>query len=184
MNTTVIVTSYCRPDALDLVLQSLASQTDMPEEVIVADDGSGPEVRRLIDRWSRRLSLTFTWQPNLTFRAARVRNLAVTKAKSDHLIFIDGDCVLPPDFVKMHRRLIADQKMVSGGRFLINSQDTAALLNSEKVDENICFRDVKFLKLPLGLLRDVAPRSWRQVRTCNLGVMKADLVKGGGCDEA
>lgn len=184
MNTTVIVTSYCRPDALDLVIQSLASQTDMPEEVIVADDGSGPEVRRLIDRWSRQLSLTFTWQPNLTFRAARARNLAVTKAKSDHLIFIDGDCVLPPDFVKMHRRLIADRKMVSGGRFLINSQDTEALLNSGKVDENICFRDVKFLKLPLGFLRDVAPRSWRQVRTCNLGVMKADVMHVGGFDES
>ena len=184
MKTAVIVTSYCRRDALNLILQSVVNQTEMPEEVIVADDGSGPDVRSLIDYWSGRLPLTSIWQADLEFRAARARNLAVVKAKGDHLIFIDGDCVLPPDFVKTHRRLITDRKMVSGGRFLINSLDTKALVTSGKVDENLCFRDIKFLKLPLGLLRDLAPRSWRQVRTCNLGIMKSDFMNVGGFDES
>jgi len=183
MNTTVIVTSYRRRDALNLVLQSLANQTEMPEEVIVADDGSGPDVRSLIDHWSERLPLAFIWQADRKFRAARARNLAVVKAKGDHLIFIDGDCVLPPDFVKTHRRLITDRKMVSGGRFLINSQDTKAVVSSGIVDENLCFRDIKFLKLPLGFLRDLTPGSWRQARTCNLGVMKPDFMNVGGFDE-
>lgn len=184
MNTTVIVTSYRRRDALNLVLQSLANQTEMPEEVIVADDGSGPDVRSLIDHWSERLPLAFIWQADRKFRAARARNLAAVKAIGDHLIFIDGDCVLPLDFVKTHRRLIIGLKMVSGGRFLINSQDTKALVTSGEVDENLCFRDIKFLKLPLGLFRDLAPRNWRQVRTCNLGVMRSDFMNVCGFDES
>ncbi len=184
MKTAIIVTSYRRSDALELVLQSVGRQTEMPHEIIVADDGSGPDVRSVIDRWSGRLPLMFIWQADFNFRAARARNLAVIKAKGDHLIFIDGDCVLPPDFVKAHRCLIANRKIVSGGRFLINSQDTGALVNKGKVDQTICFRGIKFVKLPLGFLRDVAPRSWRQVRTCNLGVMKSDLMDVGGFDES
>jgi len=184
MKTALIITSYRRSDALELVLQSVANQAEMPDEVIVADDGSGPDVRRLIDRWSEQLILTFIWQADLNFRAARVRNLAALKAHCGHLIFIDGDCVLPPDFVKAHRRLVADGKIVSGGRFLIDSQKTEALLKSGRIDENVCFRDIKFLKLPLGYLRDAGPRNWRRVRTCNLSVKKSDFVDVGGFDES
>lgn len=184
MKTALIITSYRRAGALELVLQSVANQAEMPDEVIVADDGSGPDVRSLIDRWSEQLMLTFVWQADLNFRAARVRNLAALKAHCDHLIFIDGDCVLPPDFVKAHRRLVADGKIVSGGRFLIDSRKTEALVNSGKVDENVCFRDIKFLKLPLGYLRDADPQNWRRVRTCNLSVKKSDFMNVGGFDEA
>lgn len=184
MNTSVIVTSYCRPEALELVLQSLAWQIEMPSEVIIADDGSRADVRSLIDRWSKRISLVFIWQADLNFRAARVRNLAAVKAEGNHLIFIDGDCILPPDFVKVHRRLACDRKMVSGGRFLIESLETQALVNKKKIDVKVCFGDIKFLKLPLGLLRDAGPRNWRQVRSCNLSVMKSDFMSVGGFDES
>lgn len=184
MKTAIIVTSYRRSGALELVLQSVASQTEMPDEVIVADDGSGPDVRSLVDRWSERLSLTFVWQADLNFRAARARNLAAVKASCEHLIFIDGDCLLPPDFVKAHRRLAADRKIVSGGRFQINSQKTEALVNNGQIDETACFGDIKFLKLHLGCLRDADPQNWRQVRTCNLSVMKSDFTEVGGFDES
>jgi glycosyltransferase involved in cell wall biosynthesis len=39
MKVSVIVTTYNWPQALRLVLQGLARQTRLPEEVIVADDG-------------------------------------------------------------------------------------------------------------------------------------------------
>ena len=45
---SIIVSTYNRPDALNAVLAGLACQTRMAAhdwEVIVADDGSGPETR-------------------------------------------------------------------------------------------------------------------------------------------
>lgn len=184
MNTTVIVTSYCRPEALELVLQSLAKQVEMPYEVIVADDGSGPDVCGLVDRWSQFLPLSFIWQADLNFRAARARNLAALKAKGEHLVFIDGDCVLPPDFVRAHRSLVCQRKIVSGGRFLMNSSETEALVGIGHVEPSVCFSGTKFLKIPLGFLRDASPRNWRSVRTANLGVMKSDFMDVGGFDES
>lgn len=46
---SVIVTTYNRPKALDLVLMGLSKQTDHNYEVVVADDGSGFETRKIIE---------------------------------------------------------------------------------------------------------------------------------------
>ena len=43
MLISVIVTTYNRPLALERVLQGLSLQTDSDFEVVVADDGSGPQ---------------------------------------------------------------------------------------------------------------------------------------------
>ena len=42
MKVSVIITTYNRPDALIKVLEGLKHQTQVADEVIVADDGSGP----------------------------------------------------------------------------------------------------------------------------------------------
>jgi glycosyltransferase involved in cell wall biosynthesis len=41
MNVSVIITTYNRPDALKRVLDGLMFQTRLPDEIIIADDGSG-----------------------------------------------------------------------------------------------------------------------------------------------
>jgi len=51
----VIVSTYDRPEALALVLDSLADQTTHACEVIVADDGSDEQTRALYDRFRARM---------------------------------------------------------------------------------------------------------------------------------
>jgi glycosyltransferase involved in cell wall biosynthesis len=48
---TLIITTYEWPEALELTLKSVARQSVVPDEVIVADDGSGPETARVVERW-------------------------------------------------------------------------------------------------------------------------------------
>ena len=54
MRTGLIVTTYNWPEALHLTLGSVARQTHVPDEVIVADDGSGPATRAVVERWRAR----------------------------------------------------------------------------------------------------------------------------------
>ena len=54
---SVIVTTFNREDALDLVLAALAAQSDPNFEIVIADDGSGPQTGRLIESWKRRFAL-------------------------------------------------------------------------------------------------------------------------------
>ena len=50
MQTSLIITTYNWPQALDLVLQSVMHQSVLPDEVIIADDGSVNSTKVVIDR--------------------------------------------------------------------------------------------------------------------------------------
>ena len=49
--TSLIIATYNWPDALRLTLDSVSWQTVMPDEVVIADDGSREETRILIERF-------------------------------------------------------------------------------------------------------------------------------------
>ena len=54
---SVIVTTYNREDALDAVIRALGAQSDQNFEIIIANDGSGPDTTSLIESWKPRLAL-------------------------------------------------------------------------------------------------------------------------------
>ncbi|MGB9043622.1 MAG: glycosyltransferase, partial [Pseudolabrys sp.] len=117
---SVIVTTYNREDALDAVLRSLAQQNDPDFEVIVADDGSGPATAKLIDTWRAKIGhrLEHVWHADRGFRAGEIRNRAILAARGRYCVFLDGDCIVRPDFVANHRQLAEPGWFVTGNRVL------------------------------------------------------------------
>ena len=101
MKTSVIVTTYNRPDALAIVLESFAGQTDNNFELIIADDGSTNVTAEVIRYFQSRggLDIKHVWHCDKGFRAARIRNRAIETSSGDYLIFTDGDCVPANYFV-------------------------------------------------------------------------------------
>ena len=76
MKTSLIISTYNRPDALALCLESVRRQRLLPDEVIVGDDGSGEETREVIERFRQDfpVPLTHVWQEDEGFRLAMCRN--------------------------------------------------------------------------------------------------------------
>src|SRR5882757_8756194 len=76
---SIIVTTYDRVDALDAVLRSLSRQTDCGFEVVIADDGSGPETANLVQEWQGRFGapLKHVWHEHRDFRAGEIRNRGI-----------------------------------------------------------------------------------------------------------
>ena len=183
MVVSLIITTYNSPNVLDLVLGTVFRQSCMPAEVIVADDGSDIRTRKIIDNWSGLLPIVVSWIPDSGFRAARSRNLALLKASGDYIIMIDGDCLLPPNFVSNHRKLARKNRVVAGGRYLISKEQTDLLLSGPFDSSRFIYRSLKFISLPLGPLRDLRPKNWQQARTCNLGLWKSDALSVDGFDE-
>ncbi len=183
-SVTLIITSYNWPRALDLVLLSVSTQSCPPDQIIIADDGSCDQTNALIKKWSEDLPIIHSWQSDQGFRASRSRNLAIMRAESDYVIFVDGDCLLPSNFIKNHKKLACRGRLVSGGRSLLSKASTDLLFDSVFVQDSDAFRGHKFFELPLGLLRDLLQYRWKMVRTCNLGVWKSDLISVSGFDEA
>jgi len=95
---SLIISTYNRPRTLDRVLASVARQQEMPLQVLVADDGSGPETVQVVACWREHLGerLLHCWQPDEGFRLSAARNRAIREAWGDLLVFVDGDVRLPP----------------------------------------------------------------------------------------
>ena len=194
---SVIVTTYRREDALAAVLRSLSKQTDRDFEVLVADDGSGPATADLVDTWKSELGhpLMHVWHEDRGFRAAEIRNRAIVASHGDYCVFLDGDCIVRPDFVAVHRRLAEPGWFVTGNRVLLSPTLTERVLREGLVPERWGFgkwfaerrrggvnRLTALLHLPLGPLRRLRQRAWRGARSCNLAIWRADLERVDGYD--
>jgi glycosyltransferase involved in cell wall biosynthesis len=194
---SVVVTTYNREDALEVVLRSLQSQTDRDFEVVVADDGSAPATAALIDRYKAQVGvpLTHVWHEHRGFRAGTIRNRAVRASHGDYVVFLDGDCLTRPDFVATHRKLAEPGWFVTGNRALLTQALTDAVLNQPLEPEHWGTADwlwqrlsgglnrlAPVLRLPLGPLRKIRPQAWKGARSCNLGVWRVDLDRVDGFD--
>lgn len=124
MLVTVIVSTYNQPEWLEKVLWGYAVQQDRGFELVVADDGSGPDTRIVIDRVAPHIgvALEHVWQPDLGFRKCRALNLAIRAARGEYLLFTDGDCIPRADLVQAHRRLALPGHFLSSSYIKLGPQ--------------------------------------------------------------
>lgn len=192
MKTALIITTYNWPTALSLVLQSVRAQSMMPDEVIIADDGSGEDTRQLIEqaRIDFPCALRHTWQEDLGFRVARSRNLAIAASQSDYLIIIDGDMVLHRHFVRDHIRAARTGFFTQGSRVLMSAPASAKLLGNGQTRLGFfsagIVRRRHTLYLPLlgrCWLRFSAGQKRRGIKSCNQAWWRDDLIRLNGFDE-
>ncbi len=199
MKTAVIVTTYNRPDALAAVLEGFCGQSDGEFSLVVADDGSTKSTAEIVQQFAQHggLLLTHVWQEDRGFRAAAIRNRAVSLTNADYIIFTDGDCVPSRDFVKAHKTLAEPGHFLGANRVLLGETFTARVLR-ERVPVHSwdwldwtgawLRRDVNrllpLLALPDGTFRKRTPDRWEGIKTCNLSAWRSDLVRVNGLDES
>ncbi len=115
---SVLVTTYNNPRALALVLAGLFRQSIRHFEIIVADDGSGPDTARLIAEWAARspVPLRHLWHSDEGFRKCIITNRAIMDAEGDYLVFFDGDCVPRGDCLEAHLIAARPDSYLTGGK--------------------------------------------------------------------
>lgn len=165
------------------MLESVAQQYRLADEVVLCNDGSDSSTSAIIASWSSRLPTRHAWCPDVNFRAALTRNLGILKSTAEILVFVDGDCLLPPSFVQNHLKLAQSGYVVSGGRHLLSEEQTKSVLHGSLAPSEV-FDHWKFSSWPLGLLRDSVSANWETVRTCNLSVSRDDALRIAGFDES
>lgn len=200
MLISVIVSTYNRPDALNLVLQSLNQQTDKDFEIIVADDGSQDETRALVNTFqsSDHQSLKHVWHEDKGFRLAAIRNLAVKHCAGIYLIFMDGDCIAQPDFIARHRMLSEPHHMVTGSRVLMDEHLSVRLINGNVWDFGIFKKFLLFKRLNGSInkwlafhfkfshanIRYYSDFKWKGIKGCNFACWRSDFEKVNGYDDS
>ena len=195
MKTSLVVLTYNWPAALRRVLESIASQRTLPDEVIVADDGSAAETAALVAGFAATfpVPLRHVWQEDAGFRAARARNRGFVASHGDYIILIDGDMVLNRDFVADHLMLAEPGYFLQGGRIKTTERETARLLAGGKplfapwtpADFHV-FDGIKRLyafRQPALARWKARGRNGGRVMSCNMSFWREDLLRVNGFDE-
>ncbi len=186
----LIINTFNQPDYLARVLAAVSHQASPPAEVLLADDGSGPETKEVFARWAagQTLPAQHIWQPNKGFRRSRILNQAIAATLSDYVVFLDGDTLPHPQFVADHQALALYGAFVQGHRALVGQQAAAWFgRQSLAADRRRAWREGQLQgwknawRWPLPWL--VYQKGLRGIRGCNLAIWRADLVRVNGYNE-
>lgn len=190
-SVSLIITTYNWMEALDLVLESVFKQTILPDEVIIADDGSTNETRLLINSLKRKfpVPLIHCWQNDFGFRAAMSRNKAIAMARCDYIISIDGDILLHKQFIADHIQAARQNRFVAGKRCLLNKSLTNSILNKLSIfpvffNSGVINRKNAINSKSLSFLFSKKTNRLRGIKTCNIGFWKKDAIAINGFNES
>jgi glycosyltransferase involved in cell wall biosynthesis len=191
---SLVVSTYNRPDALELCLESILRQTTLPDEIVVADDGSGQTTLDLVKSIQAKspVPIVHVWQPDDGYQLARIRNRAFAAAQSEYLIQVDGDLILEKHFVEDHLTMSRPGTFISGTRTMMDAALTEKLLKKEVSINEIpnhrrhlgkrynAMRS-RFLRKALWIFEK---HSYKYVLGCNMAFWKKDLLTVNGYNES
>ncbi|SDS59438.1 hypothetical protein SAMN04515667_2528 [Formosa sp. Hel1_31_208] len=190
LRTTLIIPTYNWPEALELVLLSVKRQTQVTDEVIIADDGSIEATKRLVERFQKDFptTLRYLWHEDDGFRKGVIVNKAVASATGDYIIQIDGDCILHKRFLEDHISAIEKNTYLYGSRVSLKEFSVSQLYRKKQIDFSVFSKALtkrgRSLYIPLLAKRykRELPMS-KKVRGCNLSYWKQDYINVNGYNE-
>ncbi|WP_370478133.1 glycosyltransferase family 2 protein [Tamlana flava] len=138
---SVIISTYNQPKWLEKVLWGYSVQTETNFAILIADDGSAETTKMVIDKFiaTSSLKIEHVWQKDDGFRKTRILNKAIQQAKSEYLIFTDGDCIPRNDFVETHLKLNMQNCFLSGGYFKLPKR-ISEIISKEDIENQQCFK--------------------------------------------
>lgn len=188
MKLSLLISTYNAPLALEKVLRGVELQNRKPDEVFIADDGSGPETRQVIDAWRSRVRFPVhhVWHEHQGFRKILLLNRAVAAARGEYLVFTDGDCVPHVNFLEDHEALAERGFWVQGRRCFVDERHVPEFepgrtpvlgwILSRRITGGL-----KALRLPLPLV--FRNTDQRGIIGCNMAFWRDDVVAVNGFDE-
>ena len=139
MKTSIIICFYERLKYLKSCLDSIKSQSEYFDEVVVADDGSGEscegQLNRMITDYN--FPIIHVSQPKKGFRPAAARNNGIKHASGDYLIFFDCDFAVLPKAIKFHIDASKKGRFVAGSCKYLDEKQTTTILHEGVSDKRL-----------------------------------------------
>lgn len=146
---SVVVAAYNKPREFEMCLEGYKKQSALIQdqrcfELILADDGSGPEIEQLFKQFSQEFPFptTYLYQPDQGWGKLRMLNWSILESKSEKIVFTDGDCVPHKHFVRAHLLSCKKNEVACGRRVDL----------MEKISKRLTAADIKKGKLDSYLL--------------------------------
>jgi glycosyltransferase involved in cell wall biosynthesis len=187
---SLVTPTYNWPNALELLLLSIKQQTVLPNEVIIADDGSRPETTELIKKFQEDfpVPLIHVWHEDQGNQKPKIMNKAIAQAKFEYIIEIDGDIIMHPNFVEDHLKYAEKGVYLFGSRVNIQKNILDHIFSKKVTYFHFFSKGIKkrgrTLRIPklMNFAKLVDKRS-SKLRGCNMSFWKEDFIKVNGFNE-
>jgi len=191
IRVSLIISTYNRPDALELVIKSALIQSVFPDEIIIADDGSSDETKYLIDKYIAisPVPIIHCWHEDIGFRLAHIRNRAIAMSKGNYIVSIDGDVVMHKQFIKDHIDHTRQGYFIQGSRVLLLQEKTQKYLRNGSLNLYLYSSGISNRKNTVRhfflarLFSSTSTTNSRGTRGCNMSFWKSDLLSINGFNE-
>jgi glycosyltransferase involved in cell wall biosynthesis len=142
---SVIISTYNSEAWLEKVLWGYEAQTFKDFEVVVADDGSGPKTKTLLEKLQQEVSypIVHVWQEDDGFQKSKILNKAIVACSGDYIVMSDGDCIPREDFLQVHNQYKEEGYFLSGGYFML-PMSISELISKEDILQKRSF-NIKWL---------------------------------------
>ena len=184
---TLLVSTYNWPEALNLSLNSVLQQTQLPHEIVIADDGSREETKKVIDDFRKicPVPVIHCWQKDDGFRKTRIMNIAIATASGDYIVQIDGDIVIDKNFIADHIAQMRPHTFVRGSRACLKPEITSKILASGWCNVSLLSKHVingfnAFRSKFLAFFLCRNSNDVRHVKGCNTAFWKEDFIAANG----
>lgn len=186
-SVALLISTYNWPQALNLVLSGVLAQTRIPDEIVIADDGSDIKTKEIIDQYrvKFKVPVKHVWHEDQGFRKSLILNKAVKKIESDYIIEIDGDIIVHPKFVADHLNVAANGYFIQGSRTMISEARSKEILQTGRANlspfsSGITNR-LNATRIPLlSKAFILLPSDPFHIKGCNLAFWKSDFIKING----
>jgi glycosyltransferase involved in cell wall biosynthesis len=191
IKTSLVTPTYNWPEALELLLLSVKSQSVLPNEVIIADDGSTGETKALIASFQKDfpIPLIHVWHEDKGNQKPMIMNKAIAKSKYEYIIEIDGDIIMHKDFIKDHLSMAEENTFLYGSRVNIQESHLTELFEKKQITFNYFSKGIKkrnrTLRIPLIANRAKKENNRsRKLRGCNMSFWKKNFLTVNGFNES
>lgn len=184
----LLISTYNWSDALNLVLDSILEQTILPNEILIADDGSGHSTKYVIDSFRDKTSIPIKhfWHPDEGFRKTRILNTAISGTDCDYIIQVDGDIMLHPEFIFDHLQEAERGCYIKGSRVLLSESKTKSLIKGKAplevfiLDPNVRNK-INAMRIPfLAPLFIKKNQKCDKFKGCNCAFWREDFIAVNG----
>lgn len=190
MKTALLISTYNWEEALSLIFKSIQEQTQLPNEILIADDGSGEDTKIIIDKFRQTIPIPIihVWQEDLGFRKSMILNKTIAQAKADYIIQIDGDCIIHKDFIKDHISNASPNTYLYGSRVNIKAKYIEKVIKTERIKFYFSSKEIKNKTRALhisALSKLYKPHTEisSKLRGCNVSFWKKDFIEINGYSE-
>ncbi len=202
---TLIISVYEKVKELELIFYALTVQTFHDFEVIVAEDGTSPSIKKMIETWKSKdlFKITHLSQENRGFRKNKILNEAIRNSSTNYLIFTDGDCIPHPKFIKAHYMNRKNNTVLCGRRVNYGknisqriTKESIVSLDYKKINlfeviysslnrhvDNFNFNIEEAFIFKNDILRKLFTNEDEHIMGCNFSIHKNLLIRINGFDE-